>query len=94
MGNVYGLHLLGVDVADKDAVHCSMLPYSTGFVKCLHGLMPVPPPATLELLKGVPTYPCPIRGELITPTGACLLRGLVADGHYGPPPPFKPFATG
>lgn len=78
VGVVLALELLGVK-----KVYCSALPYTTGFVRCQHGLMPVPAPATLELLCGVPTYPCSaVRGELITPTGACLLRGLVNDVRY------------
>ena len=38
--------------------------------------------------------PAALAGEMITPTGACLLRALVADGHYGPPPQFRPVRTG
>ncbi len=93
VGVVLGLELMGV-LGDGN-VYCSSLPYTSGFVRCQHGLMPVPAPATLELLCGVPTFPCPaIRGELITPTGACLLRGLVSDDKFGIPPPFVPQATG
>ena len=78
-----GLHLLGVDT-----VSCSPVPLGTGFVRCAHGRIPVPVPATLELLRGVPTtgaagsHP---TGELVTPTGAALLRTLV--DRFGPAPP-------
>lgn len=65
-------------------VHCSALPYSTGFVDCAHGRMPVPAPATLELLKGVPLVPTAIRGEMVTPTGAGLVAAL--SRGFGPPP--------
>ena len=93
VGVVLGLELMGV-LGDGN-VYCSSLPFTSGFVRCQHGLMPVPAPATLELLCGVPTFPCPsIRGELITPTGACLLRGLVSDDKFGTPPAFVPQATG
>jgi uncharacterized protein (TIGR00299 family) protein len=92
VGVVIGLELLGVSFSH---IYCSALPFTSGFVRCQHGLMPVPAPATLEMLCGVPTYPCTaVRGELITPTGACLLRALVTDGHWGLTPRFVPLKTG
>jgi len=87
VGTVLGLHLLGVD-----SIYASELPYSTGYVNCAHGLMPVPAPATLEILKGVPMRPSMIRGELITPTGASILKALSLG--FGPPPSFIPESTG
>jgi len=87
VGVVLALHLLGVE-----DVYASELPYSTGFVRCAHGMMPVPAPATLEMLKGVQMRPSSIRGELITPTGACLLKALALG--FGPPPAFIPRLTG
>jgi len=88
VGTVIGLHLLGVE-----RVFASPLPFTSGHVKCDHGVMPVPAPAVLELLKGVPMVPMPtVRGELITPTGASLLRAL-CEG-YGLPPAFTPSAVG
>lgn len=51
----------------------------SGMVKCAHGLMPVPTPATAELLKGAPLAPCPIKTELTTPTGAAILASTVSE---------------
>ncbi|MEM6391847.1 MAG: LarC family nickel insertion protein [Planctomycetota bacterium] len=79
LGSVVGLELLGVET-----VSCGVLPISRGMVKCDHGLMPVPAPATAELLKGLPAQGVDRVGELITPTGAALVRAL-AD-RFGPPP--------
>lgn len=67
-----GLELLGIE-----EVWCAPLALgSGGFVKCDHGLMPVPAPATLELVKGVPLRNTPIEKELTTPTGAALVAAL------------------
>lgn len=51
----------------------------SGMVQCAHGLMPVPTPATAELLKGAPLAPCPIKAELTTPTGAAILASTVSE---------------
>jgi uncharacterized protein (TIGR00299 family) protein len=55
-------------------------PINTGFgqVQCAHGILPVPAPATAEILTGIPTYSGNIRGELCTPTGAALLKHFAA----------------
>lgn len=82
-GSLLGLHLLGVQ-----SVSCAPVPLGSGFVTCAHGLVPVPVPATLELLLGIPTGPAAGEhptGELVTPTGAALLRTVV--DRFGPPPP-------
>ena len=76
VGAVVGLKLLGVD-----QLWCSALPVSHGHVKCAHGLLPVPAPATMELLKGVPTFPLDVEGETVTPTGAVIAVGL--SSHIG-----------
>ncbi|HEX8234632.1 MAG TPA: nickel pincer cofactor biosynthesis protein LarC [Abditibacteriaceae bacterium] len=78
-GVAWCLEYLGVQ-----EVYCSALPYSTGYVDCAHGRMPVPAPATLELLKGAPMIPTEIRGEMITPTGAGIVAAL-AKGFGAPP---------
>ncbi len=73
-------------------VHCSALPLSSGFVDCAHGRMPVPAPATLKILQGVPLYPTDVKGELVTPTGAAIVATL--SQSFGAPPPFAPRAVG
>ena len=66
-----GLSSLGIDIWT-----CSRVNVGGGFVECAHGKFPVPAPATAELLKGIPTYASGIQMELVTPTGAALLRAL------------------
>ncbi|MCS7185673.1 MAG: nickel pincer cofactor biosynthesis protein LarC [Armatimonadetes bacterium] len=87
VGVVYALYLLGVR-----EVYSSALPFSRGRVKTAHGELPVPAPATMELLCGIPTYPLDIDSELVTPTGAALLKGLAKS--FGSPPPFTPKRVG
>lgn len=74
VGTVVGLHLLEID-----EIHASPLSLGGGFVRCAHGLMPVPAPGTMELLCGVPVRQTEIRKELVTPTGAAIITTL-ADG--------------
>ena len=78
-GACIGLHLLGID-----AVHVGALPVGGGFVDGPHGRMPVPGPATAELLKGFPTLDTGIRRELVTPTGAAILTTLAAGAGTMP----------
>lgn len=66
-----GCHALGVE-----RFICSPLNVGGGAVKCAHGEFPVPTPATLDLLNGVPIYSSGIMSELVTPTGAALVRAL------------------
>lgn len=61
-----------------DLVMASPVHVGSGQVHCAHGILPVPAPATLELLRGIPIYGGSIRGELCTPTGAALLRHFVS----------------
>lgn len=65
-----------IDLLDVDHVIATPLHVGTGFVKCAHGKMPVPAPATLEILKGIPVYSKGIRSELVTPTGAAIIKVL------------------
>lgn len=57
-------------------IYASRLHVGSGFVQCCHGLMPVPAPATAELLQGIPYYQGDIAKELVTPTGAAVLAAL------------------
>jgi uncharacterized protein (TIGR00299 family) protein len=79
VGSLVGLKKLGLG-----AVYASRIHVGTGFVECRHGTLPVPAPATLELLKGVPVYSKGIESELATPTGVAILK-CVAKG-FGPMP--------
>ena len=63
-----------------------------GTVRCAHGILPVPAPATAELLKGIPIYSGEVTGELCTPTGAALLRYFAEE--FVPMPPLRPTAIG
>ena len=74
VGSVIGLAYL-----DVDAVYASPLSLGRGFVKCAHGLMPVPVPGTMELLQGVPIHQTDIPKELVTPTGAALITTLAQE---------------
>jgi hypothetical protein len=71
VGSVLGLELLGIE-----RVYSSPLPLGEGFVETAHGRLPIPAPATVELLKGVPVYSNGIKGELVTPTGAGVISSL------------------
>ncbi len=84
--------LLGLDALGIERVYASPLPLGRGFVKSAHGLLPLPAPATLALLKGVPITGSDLEAELVTPTGAALLAGL-AQG-WGPIPPMRLIGVG
>jgi len=79
VGACLALESLGID-----RVVCSAIPTGFGTVTCEHGVMPVPAPATAELLKGVPLASCEEAGELTTPTGAAILTEIVES--FGPLP--------
>jgi uncharacterized protein (TIGR00299 family) protein len=66
---------------------CSPLNVGGGMVDCAHGRFPVPAPATADLLRGLPTYSAHIEKELVTPTGAALIRALAPT--FGPQPPMR-----
>ncbi len=80
-------YALGVDEA-----RCSPVHLGAGTVRCAHGVLPVPAPATAELLRGVPTYTDGTPGELTTPTGAALLTHFCTA--FGPRPPLRVLAEG
>lgn len=67
---------VGVDWLGVEKWRCSAVNVGSGFVNCAHGRLPVPVPATADLLQGVPTYSAGPQMELTTPTGAAMLRAL------------------
>jgi uncharacterized protein (TIGR00299 family) protein len=91
LGEVCGV-ALALESLGVDRVVCSPLPAGRGFVRAAHGRLPLPAPATLELLAGAPLYGVDADVELVTPTGAALVAGLAEA--YGPLPPLTLAATG
>ena len=92
IGACIGLEMLGIE-----KVYSSPLPFNRGWVECAHGTMPVPAPATMELLVGFPLRPDDRPKELITPTGAALLAEFAErapTGEIAPVPPFIPRVVG
>lgn len=83
VADVVGVCLLIHDLAPEQIL-ASPVHVGSGQVRCAHGVMPVPAPATAHLLRGVPSYGGQVQGELCTPTGAALLRHFVTA--YGPQP--------
>jgi uncharacterized protein (TIGR00299 family) protein len=67
---------VGAEALGVDEIVCSSLNVGSGTVKCAHGDMPVPAPATVELLKDAPVYSSGIQAELVTPTGAAIVKTL------------------
>lgn len=87
VGTIWGLEQLGVE-----HVYCGTIPLGDGFVETQHGRMAVPTAATLRLLEGLPVRPGPDgSGELVTPTGAALVR-VLSEGR--PPSEFVPIRSG
>jgi uncharacterized protein (TIGR00299 family) protein len=80
VGTVYGIETMGIQT-----LSASPLPLGSGFVKTAHGRIPVPSPATIALLKGVPVFDSGLHHEIVTPTGAALAKGLASS--FGPIPP-------
>ncbi len=78
---------IGVERLGLSRIVCSPIPPGSGVVHCEHGTMPVPAPATAELLRGVPIAACDEPGELVTPTGAAILTTLAES--YGPLPAMR-----
>jgi len=78
-GAFYGLEALGVT-----RVTCSTLPWFGGTVECAHGTLPLPAPATLELMKGKPVTPTEFELEILTPTGALIIDQVVDEFVRGP----------
>jgi uncharacterized protein (TIGR00299 family) protein len=74
VGTHLGIHELGIET-----VLCSPLPLSRGMTGMAHGMMPLPAPATVELLKGIPTCSLEVPFESVTPTGAALAVSLTSQ---------------
>ena len=72
---------VGVNHLAIERVFASRIPVGSGFVHGQHGRLPVPAPATLEILKGIPIYSSSLNEELVTPTGAAILTSL--SGGFG-----------
>jgi len=87
VGTCWGLYRLGIE-----ALYSSPLPLGSGWVRCRHGELPLPAPATVYLLEGVPVYGSQLQVELVTPTGAALVTTLASS--FGPLPPMKISACG
>jgi uncharacterized protein (TIGR00299 family) protein len=83
------LEMLGVE-----QIVTSSIPCGYGTITCQHGIMPVPAPATLELLAGFPVHSVDIRGELVTPTGAALLTTLADPLTAGRMPAMRVLSSG
>lgn len=82
VGTALALDLLGVE-----KVFSSPIPLGRGFTRSAHGTIPVPAPATVELLRGAPVRGTDIEAELTTPTGAAIASTLASD--FGPMPPMR-----
>jgi uncharacterized protein (TIGR00299 family) protein len=71
--------VIGIKALEIKEIYSSPLPLGKGFVKCAHGILPLPAPATLELLKNIPTYSGGMESEMVTPTGAAIISTLTKD---------------
>ena len=80
VGSVFGIAYL-----DVTTLSASSVPLGSGFAETRHGRIPIPAPATVALLKGIPVYDSGLKQELVTPTGAALLKGLAATFGVMPP---------
>ena len=69
---------VGAEALGVDEIICSSLNVGGGTVKCAHGTFPIPAPATLELLRDAPVYSSGLQAELVTPTGAAIVKTLVS----------------
>jgi pyridinium-3,5-bisthiocarboxylic acid mononucleotide nickel chelatase len=87
VGSIIGLNLLSIQ-----EIYASKLNLGTGFVKTQHGMMPVPAPATMELVKGFPVYNRDIARELVTPTGAAIITTIAT--RFGEMPAMEAQAIG
>ena len=72
-------HEVGAIDSIVDKIYATTVPVGSGFIKCDHGIMPVPAPATIEILKDVPIKLNTVKGECTTPTGAAIIKTLCDD---------------
>ncbi len=79
---------LGIDFLDITRVSASKIPLGSGIIECAHGRIPVPVPATLAILKGLPVTQSDAKTEIVTPTGAAILATLAEKfgSDFGPVP--------
>ena len=91
VADVVGVCLL-MDQIGAEKVCASPIHVGSGQVRCMHGILPVPAPATALILEGVPTYGGAVQGELCTPTGAALLKYFVSE--FGDRPLMRTNAIG
>ncbi len=91
VADVVGVCLL-MESIDAEQILASPVHVGSGYVRCMHGILPVPAPATALILTGVPTYGGQVRGELCTPTGAALLKHFVS--RFGDRPVMSVSAVG
>ncbi|MFC1868492.1 nickel pincer cofactor biosynthesis protein LarC [Thermodesulfobacteriota bacterium] len=75
----------GIEYLEIISIYASRLPLGSGFTETRHGRIPLPSPATLALLKGIPVYDSGLKYELVTPTGAALIKEF-ADSFGSMPP--------
>jgi uncharacterized protein (TIGR00299 family) protein len=87
VGAVWGIREMKIE-----KIHVSKVNVGSGFVKCAHGILPVPAPATLSLMEGRPIYSSGMERELLTPTGAAILTTLGSE--FGSMPLMKVERTG
>jgi uncharacterized protein (TIGR00299 family) protein len=78
---------IGLEFLEISHLTCSPVNVGSGCVQAAHGSLPVPAPASLELLKDLPIYSSGVDGELVTPTGAALISTLATG--FGPLPPMR-----
>ena len=81
-----------MDRLSPERVVASPIHTGSGQIRCAHGILPVPAPATAYILKGVPIYGGSIKGELCTPTGAALLKYFATE--FGTMPVMKTESIG
>lgn len=91
IADVIGVCLL-MEILSPDQIIASPVHTGSGYVRCAHGILPVPAPATALILQGIPSYSGRVKGELCTPTGAALLKHFVS--YYGDRPVMSVQAVG